>query len=152
MQSPRLSVKAIIIRDGRILTMRGNDPWGDYYLLPGGGQHHGESVPEALQRECLEEIGTTVQIHELRFVREYIGRNHEYAAEDGDLHQVELMFVCSLPEGAQPAVGSSPDVNQTAVEWLPLERIAELRLYPRSLASAFADLGAAGPLYRGDVN
>jgi len=152
MQSPRLSVKAIIIRDGHILTMRGHDPWGDYYLLPGGGQHHGESVHEALQRECLEEIGTGVVVHDLRLVREYIGRNHEFAAEDGHLHQVELMFVCSLPEGAEPRMGSSPDVNQTSVEWLPLERLGEYRLYPRTLRPVLADLQANGPLYRGDVN
>ena len=146
MQGPRLSIKAIIICDGRILTMKGKDRDGDYYLLPGGGQHAGESVHEALQRECREEIRTGVVIHELRFIRDYIGRNHEYAAEEGNVHQVELMFRCSLPEGARPAVGAVPDENQTAVEWLPLDRLASHRLYPRSLRTALADIGAPGPI------
>ena len=86
----RNSAKAIIIQNNRLLAIRGKDPWGDYYLLPGGGQRAGETILEALQRECLEEIGTTVVTHDLRLVREYIGRNHEFAEYAGDVHQVEL--------------------------------------------------------------
>jgi 8-oxo-dGTP diphosphatase len=152
MVGPRLSIKAVIIRDGHILAMKGHDPWGDYYLLPGGGQRHGESVPEALQRECLEEIGTTVVIHDLRLVREYIARNHEFAAEEGDAHQVELIFDCTLPEGARPVMGSTPDVNQVSVEWLPVDRIQEYRLYPQSLRAVLVDLSASDRVFRGDVN
>jgi len=152
MQGPRLSVKAIIIRDGMILTMHGVDDWGDYYLLPGGGQNRGETAHEALQRECLEEIGTGVVVHELRLVREYVAAHHEFAAAEPGLHQVELMFRCSLPEGARPRVGSSPDVNQVSVQWLELRRLQEYRLYPRSLRSVFQDLDSANRVYFGDVN
>lgn len=43
-----------------------------YYKLPGGGLDDGEDIETALQRECLEEIGTKVQIiKELGKVTEY---------------------------------------------------------------------------------
>lgn len=58
----RNSVKAIIIMNGEILLTKNQDPEGFFYLFPGGGQEHGETFHEALQRECLEEIGSSVQI------------------------------------------------------------------------------------------
>lgn len=75
----RNSVKAIIIKDNKILTMKGKDDDGFYYLLPGGGQNHGETMVEALKRECLEEIGCNVEVLHLQIIREYIGKNHEFS-------------------------------------------------------------------------
>ncbi|MBM3861911.1 MAG: NUDIX domain-containing protein, partial [Verrucomicrobia bacterium] len=67
----RNSAKAIIIRDGCVLLVRVNDEGGEWYVLPGGGQRHGESLHETVRRECLEEIGVEVEVGELRLVREY---------------------------------------------------------------------------------
>ena len=75
-----------------MLATRNVDDDDEWYLLPGGGQHQGENLQDTLQRECREEIGATVQIGDLRMVREYIGKNHEYAETDGGTHQVEFMF------------------------------------------------------------
>lgn len=160
--SPRLSVKAVILRDGRLLTTRNVDQEGVFYLLPGGGQELGESLPEALRRECREEIGVAVEVGDLLFVRDYIGRNHEFAEVDADFHQVELMFACTLPDDQIPRTGAQPDARQaqiwrqTGVEWLEVARLGEYRLYPRALAPALARLLASparrGPTYLGDVN
>lgn len=149
----RNSAKAIIIADDRLLAMKAKDQWGVYYLLPGGGQEFGETIHEALRRECLEEISAEVEIGELVFVREYIGRNHEFAEYDGDIHQVECMFRCSLAPGSVPAVGSVPDTGQVGVEWIPLARIMEYRLYPRGIRQALVRLdGESHPVYFGDIN
>jgi 8-oxo-dGTP pyrophosphatase MutT (NUDIX family) len=51
------NVRAIIIRDGRIATQKGNE--GDYKLL-GGGMDPGESFSHALVREVQEESGLLV--------------------------------------------------------------------------------------------
>jgi 8-oxo-dGTP diphosphatase len=147
----RLSIKAIIIQDGHLLAIRQLDALGEWYTLPGGGQHALETIPDALRRECLEEIGSDVAVGRLRFIRDYIGRNHEFAAEDGDMHQVELMFECRLL--SEPCVGDVPDTFQTGIEWLDLSRLADYRLYPstlRGLLTAPAQTGEA--IYLGDVN
>ena len=79
-----------------MLCIKKNDEHGLYSILPGGGQEKGETLHAALRRECREEISAEVVIGELRFVREYISNNHEFAHEEPDMHQVEFMFACAL--------------------------------------------------------
>ena len=149
----RNSAKAIIIQNGRLLAIKNRDPEGDWYILPGGGQNHGETLHEALQRECYEEIGATVTIGPLRLIREYIAQNHEFAAEDGSLHQVELMFQCEIDPQYSPATGHTPDAYQTGVSWLPLDALDRYRLYPSVLKFVLKDGEATSfPAYLGDVN
>jgi ADP-ribose pyrophosphatase YjhB (NUDIX family) len=145
-------VKAVIIDNGQILMNRCRDAQGIFYMLPGGGQDHGETLPDALRRECLEEIGAAVEIGELLCVRDYIGRNHEFAMTDSHSHQVEVMFACRLLPGEVPCVGHVPDTGQIGVEWVPFAEIDNHRIYPRSLmvhlSSSLSDI----PRYIGDVN
>jgi 8-oxo-dGTP pyrophosphatase MutT (NUDIX family) len=150
----RTSAKAIIVRDERLLVIHLNDHKGERYLLPGGGQHHSETMLEALRRECLEEIGVAVEVHELLFIQEYIGQRGQFAAFDHDVHQVECMFRCTIVDGAEPKVGHEPDTTQIGIAWLPLDTLGDYRLYPRALAAYtqhFAGRGGA-PVYLGDVN
>lgn len=154
MPSVRTSAKAIIIRDGKLLVTRNRDADGDWFLLPGGGQNHGESLDAALKRECREEIGADVKVGRLVLVRDYIGVNHEFASEQSHVHQLDLMFECELAEGADPGQGSEPDAYQTGVAWLPLTELAGLRLYPlaiRNLLSSWSRSPASN-VYLGDVN
>jgi ADP-ribose pyrophosphatase YjhB (NUDIX family) len=157
----RISAKAIVVVDGRILLLRHLDADGDWYSLPGGGQRHGETLPEAVERECMEETGLRVEMGRLVFVRDYIAANHEFAHEDAGAHQVELMFECSLVGGEQQAPGGkpggprgeSPDDMQTGVEWVDLSSLDDLRLYPRAVAAALPNgVPGHGPVYLGDVN
>src|SRR5688572_13592031 len=95
----RNSAKAIIIQDGAVLLCRCVDAEGDWYVLPGGGQRPGETLIEAVRRECMEEVGCDVAVGPLRFVREYIGSRHDFPNFAKDEHQIELMFECSLASG-----------------------------------------------------
>ena len=88
----RNSVKAVIIRDGRLLVVRKSDTSAGYSVLPGGGQHKGETLPEALIRECAEEIGAPVTVGKLLFIREYRSDRHEFANLRPKVHQVEFCF------------------------------------------------------------
>lgn len=153
MKPIRNSAKAIIIREGRLLATRNVDEDGAWYLLPGGGQNPGENLIDALRRECWEEIGATVRVRDLRLVREYIGKNHEYAATDGDAHQVEFMFDCEVDATYAPKNGPVADTYQVGVEWLPIAELHRYRLYPQTLKAILQGADAMRQIaYVGDVN
>jgi ADP-ribose pyrophosphatase YjhB (NUDIX family) len=149
----RVSSKAIVVQDERILLLRNCDAAGDWYCLPGGGQAHGEALVDALQRECLEEIGCQVVVGRVLFVRDYIAEHHEFAEQDAGAHQVEIMFECHLAPGSAPAVGDGPDSMQTGVAWVALCALPRCRFYPRAVADILAGgIPAEGARYLGDVN
>ena len=47
----RNSAKAIVVNDGKILVNRCISKFGEYYALPGGGQHTGEMLNETVINE-----------------------------------------------------------------------------------------------------
>jgi 8-oxo-dGTP diphosphatase len=148
----RSSAKAIIIRDNQLLVLVNRNAAGeDFFSLPGGGQEPLESLPEALQRECLEEIGVRVRIRALLYVRDYIAKNHEFAVENPLFHALELMFQCDLEAGEAPRVGTLPDDFQTGVRWLPLSELPGSSFYPKALRDVLAT-GDRSRMYLGDVN
>jgi len=149
----RNSVKAVIVRDNKVLTIRNSAYEADYYILPGGGQKHSETLHETLIRECNEEIGTTVEIGDLIFLREYIGSNHEFADEDCGVHQLELMFRCDVPEEYEAHNGVKPDEQQTGVMWLPIDSLEKFKLYPSFLKEELKKIDAITKTrYFGDSN
>lgn len=154
MKPIRNSAKAIIVRDGLLLASHLTDAEDDWYALPGGGQERYETLVEAVVRECREEIGVLVEVHELLFIREYLSMNHEFANYEADAHQVEFMFRCTLPVGVEPALGALPDTAQIGVAWLPLDQLNDYRLYPLTLRAYAPHFGGrdGAPVYLGDVN
>lgn len=149
----RNSAKAVIIRDGKLLVIIKRDQDGPYAVLPGGGQKWGETLPEALMRECQEEIGTAVRVRKLLFIREYRADRHEFAAVSPDLHQVEFCFKCKVSEDYEPSQGHHPDNGQEEVRWVALDKLDAVHLYPRSICPLLADLKhSVYPLYLGDCN
>lgn len=150
----RNSAKAIIIENRRLLAIKKRDKEGDYYILPGGGQEHGENLHEAVRRECIEEINANVEVGNLLFIREYIGKNHEHHEFDGEMHQIEYMFLCKIKPGSSVGNGTIPDEGQIDVEWLELTDLLEYRLYPQTMREYLIGYskGKAIPVYLGDVN
>lgn len=138
----RNSAKAIVIHNGRLLVTREHDADGDFYLLPGGGQHPGETLPETVRRECLEETGVQIEAGELLLIRECF-------LTEG-VHRVEFMFACRFLSDGHTA--ANPDTAQTGVEWLPVANLLELPLYPETLREAIINHhhGTSNqPLYAG---
>ncbi|MBP1993020.1 NUDIX domain-containing protein [Paenibacillus eucommiae] len=152
MKPIRNSAKAIIIQDEKILLTKNKDDFGFFYLFPGGGQDHGEELKDTVYRECLEEIGEKVMVSDLVYVREYIGKSHEFAEWDSDAHQVEFYFSCSLASNDSPCVnGTNPDKDQVGVEWIEIKKLHEIRLYPKALGKIIIN-NEIEIRYLGDVN
>ncbi len=132
MSSPRVSARALIIQNEAVLTIRASGSNGDFYVLPGGGQNRGESLREAVQRECREELGVVVEVGELRFVHDYIAARDEFTIDGSDVHQLDVIFHARILSG-DPGNGPEPDTIQQGIQWLPLDRLEEYRLYPKAL-------------------
>jgi len=153
MKPLRPSAKAILIENRRLLAVQMLDKDGDWYMLPGGGVHFGETLHDALRRECREELGVDVEIGKLRFVREYIARNHEFAEEEADAHQIEYMFDCRVVDAATLGRGTNRDKGQLGLAWLPIESLEEYRFYPKALRGPIRRMDSEPlPTYLGDVN
>jgi len=153
MKPIRNSAKAVIVQNDKVLLTKNVDREGFFYLFPGGGQEKFETLQEAVIRECVEEIGRPVQVEDLLFIREYIGRNHQFAEWDADVHQVEFYFRCSLSEAGADGrfEGNNPDSNQVGVEWVELNRMEEIRIYPAALGVNLKQ-GVFKSIYLGDTN
>ena len=154
MKPIRNSAKAIIIKDGKLLTTKNQGKTWIFHLLPGGGQEFGETLHETLKRECREEIGGKVEIGELLWIREYRGWKHEFAEFEQGEHTIEFMFMCSLKSGVDEKVASQPDTYQIGVEWIKIEAITKYRFYPQVLKPLIKSINnrKVSPIYLGDVN
>ncbi len=149
----RNSAKAVIIRDGKLLTIKNTTDGQNWYILPGGGQDHNESLIDALRRECMEEASIQIEVGDILFVRDYISKNHEFAETENDAHQVEFMFNCTIAEDAEPEMGDYADQWQTGVQWLPLKTLSDFALYPSVLREAISEgIPERASVYLGDVN
>ena len=74
----RHSVKAVIIKDHQLLVESCDYGRGRFCKLPSGGQEWGETMTQALIRECKEELNIEVIPQRLLFARDYIAQNHHH--------------------------------------------------------------------------
>ena len=129
----RNAARALIVRDDRILLLRKQGySDGERFALPGGGQDPGETLREALLRECQEEIGTQVRIHDLIHVADYFKKRD--TEPPSTRHLVEFLFRCSVADDYVARNGSKPDRSQLDVVWVDLADLATAPLDPASLS------------------
>ena len=153
MKTVRNAARAVIIQENKLLAVRMRDQDGDFYVLPGGGQQRGETLPVALKRECREELGCDIEVGRMLYIREYIGKNHAFAFRHRDFHQVEAVFECQLCAESCPGNGHEMDMRQVGFKWIPLNQLNEYRFLPAAIIPCFRD----GKLqtesnYLGDIN
>jgi len=130
----RNAARALILRDHRILVLRKEyEDGSERYALPGGAQDPGETLQQALNRECEEEIGTPVKICDLVHVADYFKPRD--TQPPSTKHLVEFLFECTVPEDYAPMNGHHPDKHQIEVVWVGLGDLEGMPLYPRSLGS-----------------
>ena len=126
--SARNSAKAIVIHNGKMLVNRCISKFGEYYALPGGGQHTGEMLGEAVKRELLEETGYAVVPLRLAGIYERISEGRR----DGNSHKIYFVFLCRL-ESEERRVPTEKDRFQTGYEWIDLRAARRENLFPRAI-------------------
>ncbi len=121
----RNSAKALVVSNGKVLLNRCRSRLGEYYALPGGGQHPGETLEEAVKRELLEETGVTVRPKRLAALYERIASGRE----DGANHKMYFIFECE-PEDVPVKKPTERDSYQIGMEWVDIETIEQTNLFP----------------------
>lgn len=126
-RTPRLSARAIIVQDGRLLLVNAYpDAQSDLWCAPGGGVHAGTCLPENLIREVHEETGLTISVGPLVLVNEF----HDPAS---GFHQVDLFFRASIVAGTlDDTWRDTEDVVNRRRYFSPAE-LGQIRLKPDSL-------------------
>ncbi len=128
MTQPRLAVRAIILRDNKILLVNAYPPEKGSKLLcaPGGGVDRGQSLPDNLVREVREETGLEIAVGEPCLVNEF----HDPA---GTFHQVDVYFRARIISGDLDDAWVDPEGVVTERHWVAREDLARLRVKPDTL-------------------
>lgn len=148
----RSTAKAIILHEEKVLLNRSySERLGEYYSLPGGGQHQFETMEDAIVRECLEETGYRVRPVRLAAVCEEIWDDPalremypEYA------HRMLHIFLCTLESTQPESAPTEKDLHMLDSTWVPLENLPGLSLEPLALNEHFNGiLNGTAPLFLG---
>lgn len=90
---PRVAVRAVLLHNDRLLLVNAwADPKHTLWCAPGGGVEAGQSLPDNLRREVIEETGLTIQVDAPCLV-------NEFHNPDNGFHQIEVFFRCRLLAG-----------------------------------------------------
>lgn len=144
----RNSVRAFIQRGDSILVQHKKYDGGrSRYTLPGGAVDPGETLAEGLNRECMEEVGTNVEIIDLMHVADYF-KDRE-TEPPSRRQQVEFIFRCRVSDEYEAQMGAKPDNHQIDVLWLPISEIATSGILPARVREILATREADAPVYLG---
>ena len=146
-----MGVQGLVVADGRVLVVEKRYPEGGAFVLPGGGQNPGETLEDAVRRECLEETGLRVEVGELPHAREFVVARHRPDDPERGLHAVNVIFACRVAEGAAPGAGTNPDPGQVRARWMGFAQLEAANFYPRALVPVIVGRAQA-PVYLGDAN
>jgi len=119
-------VGAIIIQDEKLLMVKNaRDP---YFYSVGGRVHFNETLEDAVLREVFEETGVAMKIQKMGFVHE----NFFIFEHSGEIiHEISFFYYMQPVELFQKINKSlTEDGVEEQLEWIPLGKINEYRLYP----------------------
>ncbi|EKE22278.1 MAG: MutT/Nudix [uncultured bacterium] len=131
-------VRAIIMKDGALLTMKRVKSNETYWVFPGGGVENGKDNLEAMSRECKEELGVDVEVLELMFENSFVRK------EDGG--QREYFYKCNIV-GGKLGTGDGPEYQENSgyegtheLEWIKIGELKNFDIRPAKIKSGLLDL------------
>ncbi|MFN3994755.1 MAG: NUDIX domain-containing protein [Tabrizicola flagellatus] len=134
---PRIAVRALILHQDRLLLVNAYpDAHLGLWCAPGGGCEAGQSLPENLAREVMEETGLTVAVGAPVLVNEF----HD---PDTGFHQIDLFFRCTIAGGEIDDAWQDPEGVVTDRRFFSRAELAGIRFKPDSLPEAAWGDGAA---------
>jgi len=128
MLTPRLAVRAVLLRDDRLLLVNAWKGRTHLWCAPGGGVELHQSLPEALAREVREETGLEVEVGAPCLVNEF----HD---PESSFHQADIYFRCHLLSGDPEGDWQDPESVVTHRLWVTRTEMAALTVKPDSLAA-----------------
>ena len=100
---PRLAARALILHEDRLLLVNAYPGARlGLWCAPGGGCEAGQSLPENLTREVMEETGLSITVGPPVLVNEF----HD---PDTGFHQVDLFFRCTVVGGELDDTWEDPE-------------------------------------------
>jgi 8-oxo-dGTP pyrophosphatase MutT (NUDIX family) len=131
----RKAVRAIVVKDGALLTMHRNKFGHEYYTLVGGGLKPHEHDEQALAREVLEESGVRIINPRLVFIEpagDPFGDQYIYYC---DYHSGDLGL---HPESIEAKINEHKQ-NMYTPHWLPLEDLPNAPFLTENLKKHILD-------------
>lgn len=123
--------RAIIISSDKILLINRIKENDSYWVIPGGGVERGESREQAVERECLEELGIKVQVEKL-----FLRRISDKPGMEG---QPEFFYLCSMI-GGKVGTGQGPEFQPGIqydggykISWVNLKKLPGMNLKPQEV-------------------
>ncbi len=130
-------VRAIIIKDNKILTIKRTKPDATFWVFPGGGVEEGETNEKALIRECKEELGVDVKVDNL-----FLEMDSKTPKTIG---QREYFYFCEI-KGGKLGSGDGPEfckntlyVGKFDIEWIDINNFKNIGLRPSEIKDLICD-------------
>jgi 8-oxo-dGTP diphosphatase len=136
-----VGVGAVVLNDSRevLLILRKKEPEAGQWSIPGGAVEWFEKCSDAVKRECLEEVGLTVEVVKLLTVVDHIVPNELS-------HWVSVEYLVNIISGK--AANYSHQENAD-MKWFPLDALPPALTQPtrealQSYARLLSGQGARG--------
>lgn len=140
--TPTISARAIIVENDRLLVVNG-DGNGDFWCLPGGRMHYGESLPQAVTREVFEETGLTIEAGNVVAMSEFVLDRESF-------HNVDIFFTARIVCGALDEEWRDTGGPVARRRFATLEELQSMNIVPRFLREGSWLNSVDNPdLYRG---